>query len=103
MTDDELLALINEESDRIEFKRQLKNVKEEVAQAICAFANDLPRHGKSGIVVIGKENGGDCAHLQIDDQLLRDLTSLARFDGNILPCRQFPCRRGRWRGANSPS
>ena len=85
MGDQELeLLLRGAESDRVERKRQLKHAKEDVAKAICAFANDLPNHGRPGIVFIGVEDDGVCANLPITDELLLELGGF-RAEGNILP------------------
>ena len=59
-------------------------MKEEVAKAICAFANDLPNHGQPGVVFIGAEDDGRCANLPITDELLRELADF-RSNGNIQP------------------
>ena len=84
MDTEELEVLLRAESDRVERKRQLKNVKDEVAQAICAFANDLPNHQQPGVIFIGIEDNGECAQLNIADELLLELAAI-RSDGNIQP------------------
>ncbi|WP_018290405.1 ATP-binding protein [Verrucomicrobium sp. 3C] len=71
------------ESDRVERKRSPSD-RRAIRQAICAFANDLPDHRKPGVIFVGVEDEGACAHLKITDQLLRDLAQM-RDDGNILP------------------
>lgn len=51
MDDDELLALIQgPESEQVERKERLRSKKDEVCQAICAFANDLGKSGRAGVV-----------------------------------------------------
>lgn len=53
MDDESVLKLImSGDSEQIERKEQLRNKKPEVCQAICAFANDFPRTGHPGMVVI---------------------------------------------------
>lgn len=86
MTDEELAELLRQESDRVERKAALSGdrVKNEVGQAICAFSNDLPNHRLPGVIVIGMQDDGTCAQLDIDDALLRTLAGL-KDDGNILP------------------
>lgn len=86
MTDEELAELLGQESDRVERKATLsgERVKNEVAQAICAFSNDLPNHRLPGLIVIGINDDGSCASAAIDDALLRKLAGL-KDDGNILP------------------
>ncbi len=84
MTDEELEALFNnQESDRVERKESIADAGK-IRQAICAFANDMPNHGKPGVVFIGVKDNGDCANLPITDKLLRTLADM-RSDGNILP------------------
>ena len=60
LTDEELLALITDmESDQAERKRAWKgDAPEKGRQAVCAFANDLPNHGKPGVLFIGVEDSG---------------------------------------------
>jgi len=59
------------ESDRVEFKESLSgNAKEGIRQAICAFANDLPRSGKAGTVVVGVRDDGSLAGLEVTDRML---------------------------------
>jgi len=86
MTDEELVDLLRHESDRVERKAALsgERVKNEIGQAICAFSNDLPNHRLPGVIVVGMHDDGACAHLSVDDSLLRTLAGL-KDDGNILP------------------
>lgn len=73
------------ESDRVEFKESLSgNAKEGIRQAICAFANDLPRSGKAGTVVVGVRDDGSLAGLEVTDRMLIQLAEM-KTDGNILP------------------
>jgi len=71
------------ESDRVERKESPKN-KNELRDAICAFANDLAGNGKPGVVYVGMRDDGSCAGLSVSDEILRELGDLSR-DGNILP------------------
>lgn len=81
---DELVRLLSDlESDRVERKESLSN-KDKIAQAICAFANDMPNHGEPGVLFVGAKDDGSTANLRITDELLRDLGGL-RSDGNIMP------------------
>ena len=85
LTDVELEALATElESDRVERKESFKSSKEKIAQAICAFANDLPGHRRPGYVLIGVKDDGSPSDLPITDELLLALAGY-RSDGNILP------------------
>jgi ATP-dependent DNA helicase RecG len=84
MTDAELVALLRDpESDRVERKASLSD-REKIREAICAFANDLPNHGKPGVIFVGVRDNGECANLTVSDELLRSLADM-RGDGNILP------------------
>lgn len=99
LTDDEISALFKDmESDRVERKREYKNKKEEIRQAICAFANDLPNHRKPGVVFIGQADDGTCSGLDITDELLRDV-SMMRNDGRILPFPVIAVRRQTFDGS----
>jgi len=55
-----------------------------VREAVCAFANDLPGHGKPGVVFVGVGDDGTPAGLAITDELLRQLADI-KTDGNIVP------------------
>ncbi len=80
----ELEELLHDlESDRVERKESISD-KDRICQAICAFANDLPNHGRAGVVFVGARDDGTCAHLNITDRLLQTLGAM-RSDGNILP------------------
>jgi ATP-dependent DNA helicase RecG len=82
--DDELLLLFRlEESDRVERKEGLASA-ERICQAICAMANDLPNHGRSGLVFVGQRDDRCCAGLRVDDALLLTLSGW-RSDGRLLP------------------
>ena len=83
LTEQELHVLWREgESFRVEFKERL--VSEPIREAICAFANDLPGSGQTGVVMIGVRDNGDVAGMEVTDELLRTLTDM-KTDGNILP------------------
>ena len=84
MTEEELRELIaDHEGDRVEFTTATKDT-DKFSEAVCAFANDLPNHGKPGYLIIGIDNQGRFAGLRVSEQLLRDLGGL-RDDGNIQP------------------
>ncbi len=84
LSDQELGDIFKEgESDRVEFTESGKNL-DKIRQAVCAFANDLPDHGKPGLVFVGVKDDGSCADLKIGDDLLKTLGGL-RSDGKILP------------------
>lgn len=84
MDDHELENLLKDlESDRVERKTSISE-RDRIREAICAFANDLPHHRQPGVIFIGANDDGSCAHLPITDELLRTLADM-RSDGNILP------------------
>src|SRR6266481_2931458 len=84
MTDQELRELLaNHEADRIEFTTSTKDT-DKFAEAVCAFANDLPNHRSPGYLIIGVDDVGQFAGLKVGDELLRNLAGL-RDDGNIQP------------------
>jgi ATP-dependent DNA helicase RecG len=82
--DAELARLAQDlESDRVERKASLSDA-DRVAQAICAFANDMPGRGLPGYVFVGVSDDGRPTALEITDRLLLTLSDL-RSAGNILP------------------
>jgi ATP-dependent DNA helicase RecG len=84
MEDREIRALLKDvESDRVERTETAKNT-DKIAQAICAFANDLPGKAQDGVLFIGARDDGSCAGTPITDELLRNLGGY-RDDGNIQP------------------
>ena len=84
MDDRELeIFLMDLESDRVERKVSAAD-RDKICQAICVFANDLPNHLEPGVLFIGVNDAGKCAHLPITDELLRTMADI-RSDGNILP------------------
>jgi ATP-dependent DNA helicase RecG len=84
MNEQELRALIaSHEADRVEFTISTTDTTK-FSEAVCAFANDLPNHGKPGYLIIGVENSGTVAGVQVTDELLRNLGAL-RSAGNIQP------------------
>ena len=85
-TDEKLLQIIEAgETDLAEFKESLSGgAAESIREAICAFANDLPRHQKPGFVFVGVSDNKTIAGLPVTDQLLRQLADM-KTDGNIVP------------------
>ena len=78
LTDQEL------ESDRVERIALFKEDNDKIKEAVCAFANDLTGHRKSGILFIGIHDDLRCANLEICDKLLQSLAAM-KSDGNITP------------------
>ncbi len=84
LTLEELHALIaDHESDRVELTVST-NDTDKFAQAVCAFANDLPNHSQPGYVLIGVDDDKHVSGLTVDDKLLRRLGDL-RSNVNIEP------------------
>src|ERR1035437_2987339 len=84
MDEHELRQLIAaHEADRVELTVSTKDT-DKFAEAVCAFANDLPATGLPGYLVIGVEDRGAIKGLKVSDELLRNLAGL-RDDGNIQP------------------
>lgn len=81
------------ESDRVEFSESLSGIaSERIREAICAFANDLPRSGEPGVVLVGVRDDGSLADLEITDPILIQLADM-KTDGNILPPPSLTVRR----------
>ncbi len=88
LTQEELETLFqNLESDRVERKRSVSD-RSGIRRSICAFANDLPGHGKPGVIFIGVNDDGNCANMTIKDEDNRLLAQM-RSDGNIQPLPSF--------------
>ena len=86
LTNEELLQIIeDDEADCVEFKESLSgSAPKEIREAICAFANDLPRREKPGFVFVGVKNDKTIAGLAVTDRLLQQLADM-KTDGNIVP------------------
>ena len=86
LSDKDLESLLaGGESDRVEFKESLRgSAPDAVREAICAFANDLPGHGRPGAVFVGVRDDGTPAGGRITDEQLRQLAGM-KTDGNIVP------------------
>jgi ATP-dependent DNA helicase RecG len=71
------------ESDRVERTESLNNT-DKFAQAICAFANDMPQNRRPGYLFVGARDDGRVSGASITDQLLQNLAGI-RSAGNIQP------------------
>jgi len=85
-SDHELERMLSDlESDIAERKESLKgDAPNKVREAICAFANDLPDHGRPGVVFIGARDDGNPSGLTVTDDLLIELANM-KTDANIVP------------------
>lgn len=83
---DQLEAMLADlESDLTERKETFKgDAPTSVREAVCAFANDLPDHGRPGVVFIGARDDGTPSDLAVTDELLRQLADI-KSDGNTVP------------------
>lgn len=83
-SDDDLrLLLADLESDLVE-RKESASASDKIAQAICAYSNDLPGYAVSGVVFVGATDDGQPRGLDITDQLLLRLADM-RDTGKILP------------------
>jgi ATP-dependent DNA helicase RecG len=81
---EELLTLMADlESDRVERTESLTNT-DKFAQAICAFANDMPQDRRPGYLFLGVRDDGRLSGAAITDQLLQNLAAI-RSAGNVQP------------------
>lgn len=71
------------ESDRAERTESTTNT-EKFCEAVCAFANDFPRHGTPGYLLVGVDDAGRACGLTVTDEILRSLSDI-RSAGNVLP------------------
>lgn len=86
LDDSELTTMMRDlESDLIERKESYRgDAPTKLREAVCAFANDLPHHGRAGVVFVGLRDDGTPSGLPITDELLRSLADIKN-DGNIVP------------------
>jgi ATP-dependent DNA helicase RecG len=84
LTQQQLIGLLTDiEADYVE--RTTSTTKtDKFAEAICAFANDLPKHGHAGYLIVGATDGGSLSGLTVTDELLKNLAAI-RSDGNVQP------------------
>lgn len=71
------------ETDRVERTESFQK-GDKLGQAICAFANDLPGHGKPGYFFVGVNDDGQPVGLTVTDELLKSLAAM-RNNGKIIP------------------
>lgn len=83
LTQTELETLLTEETDRVERTVSLSNT-DKFGEAVCAFANDLPNHRLPGYLLIGVNDDGSLAGMEIGDDVMQRLGGI-RSDGNVLP------------------
>jgi ATP-dependent DNA helicase RecG len=86
-----------DERDDVEWKRNA-NERDLLRKAICALANDLPERGR-GHLLIGVDNDGTCAGLDVDDALILKVTNL-RDEARILPRPVISVRKAEFAGCD---
>lgn len=83
LSNNKLRELLNTiESDNVERTISMTDM-DKFGEAICAFANDLPNHRQPGYLIIGANDDGSLANLNITDQFLQTLSNFK--NGRILP------------------
>ena len=84
LTSEQLQALIaDHESDRVELTESTGNT-DKFGEAICAFANDFPKHSQPGYLIVGVTDKGAPIGLTVTDHHLRRLGEL-RSNVNLEP------------------
>ncbi len=84
LSEPELLNLMTDlESDRVE-RTESVNDLDKFCVAACCFANDFPRHGKPGYLLVGVNNKGRAVGLKATDKVLLTLGEV-RANGNVQP------------------
>ena len=86
-SNDELLRLLDGgESDRVECKAELGDnaSQREIRKTLCAFANDLPRHGKPGVLFLGVDDDGSPVGAPLPKRLGESIGNWPR-DGSFNP------------------
>lgn len=75
--------MLDTENDRVERTISTTNT-DKFGQAICAMANDLPRHNLPGYLMLGVTDDGLVSGIDVTDDLLKNIAAI-RTDGNIQP------------------
>jgi ATP-dependent DNA helicase RecG len=82
-TETQLRQLVVEpESHWIERKESFE--REKICQTVCAFANDLVRSGKAGVVLLGVRDNGEVVGISVNDKLLQSVDQITS-DARIQP------------------
>ena len=80
LRDENLKALLKEgESESVEFTESVKN-KDKIAEAICAFSNNLDDIEKPGVIFIGVKDNGDFSDLSVTDEMLQSISAFSRHE-----------------------
>jgi ATP-dependent DNA helicase RecG len=68
----EVLFRSAESEARVERKESIAD-PDRICQAICAFSNDLPGSGATGVIFVGQRDDLSCAGLTVDTRLLETI------------------------------
>lgn len=101
LDDSELESIMDQgESFRVEYKETLAgSAPRSIREAVCAFANDLPGSGQPGVVFVGVEDNGEPIRIDVNDQMLTQLSDI-KTDGNIVPPPSMLVEKRRLKGAD---
>jgi ATP-dependent DNA helicase RecG len=82
--DAQLLQFIREpESHWLERKQSFAD-RDKVCRTVCAFANDLARAGRPGVVLLGANDEGKVVGIEVNDDLLKSIDQITS-DARIQP------------------
>lgn len=100
-SDLELETLLSDlESDLVERKESwVGDAPKKGRQAICAFANDLPHHCRSGVLFVGVADDGTPIGLPVTDELLLTLSDI-KTSGSIQPPPSITVEKRRLKGVD---
>ncbi len=87
------------ENERCEFKRQLKNDKDDVYRDICAFSNDLVGSGEPGHIFVGVEKDGSLSGVPITENEMSAIADM-KYSGHVLPWPAMTVQRRRLLGGD---
>lgn len=92
LSDDELRQRLRDlEAFNVERTESARNT-DKLGEAICAFANDLPDSRMAGVLFVGAKDNGECAGLEVTEQVVQTLMGLGR-DGQIQPLPNLHVRK----------
>jgi hypothetical protein len=75
-SDDDLRGMLADlESDLVE-RKESTSATDKIAEAICAYSNDLPGYHTSGVVFVGATDDGRPSGLAVTDRILLSLAGI---------------------------
>ncbi len=102
MDESDLEELLRQpEGERVEWKATVSDSSlAKIRRTVCAFANDLPRHRRPGVVVVGRRDDGSVEPaFRVTPKLVERLSQIGK-DGAIVP---FPSVSARPWPADAPT